>query len=103
MAATVNDSAVDMAEIAAQLQSRAGSKRSPDDWTRLFPSWTVHQGCLAAKPRAWLPVLRTEMSRHCCAFGRLAKRDPAETVSRDVLGYATRRCRPLVGDTKGRD
>ena len=100
VAAAVNDSAVDMAEIAAQLQSRAGSERSPDDWTRLFTSWTVHQGCLAAKARVWLPVLRAEMSRHCSAFGRLAKRDPAETVYRDVLAYTHRRCRQLAGDTK---
>jgi hypothetical protein len=100
VAATVNDSAVDMAEIAAQWKSRAGSKRSPVDWTRLFPSWTCHQGCLAAKPQVWLPVLRTEMSRHCSAFGRIAGRDPAETVYRDVLAYTTRRCRQLAGDTK---
>ena len=100
VAAAVNDSLVDMAEIAAQLQSRAGSERSPDDWTGLFTSWAVHQGCLAARPRVWLPVLRTQMSRHCSAFGRLAERDPAETVYRDVLGYATRRCRQLGGDTK---
>jgi hypothetical protein len=96
----VNDSSADMAEIAAQLRSQAGSERSPDDWTGLFTSWAVHQGCLAARPRVWLPVLRTEMSRHCSAFGRLAERDPAETVYRDVLGYATRRCRQLAGDTK---
>ena len=100
VAAAVSDSAVDMAEIAAQLQSRAGSERSPDDWTLFFTSWTVHQECLAAKPRVWLPVLHAEMSRHCSAFGRLAKRDPAETVYRDALAYATRRCSQLAGHTK---
>lgn len=100
VAAAVNDSAVDLAEIAAQLQARAGSERGNDDWTGLFTSWTVHQECLAAKPRVWLPVLRAEMSRHCSAFGRLAKRDPAETVYRDVLRYATQRCRQLARDTR---
>ena len=100
VAAAMYDSTADMAEIAAQLQSRAGSERSPDDWTKLFTSWTVHQSCLEAKPRVWLPVLRAEMSRHCNAFGRLATRDPAETVYRDVLGYTDRRCRQLAGDAK---
>ncbi len=100
VAAAVDDSAADMAEIAAQLQSRAGSERSPDDWTDLFSSWSVHQRCMAAKAQVWLPVLHTEMSRHCDTFGRLAQRDPAETVYRDVLGYAIRRCRQLAGDTR---
>jgi len=80
VAAAVNASSVDMAEIAAQLRAQAGSERSPDDWTGWFTSWAVRQGCLAARPRGWLPVLRTQMSRHCSAFGRLAERDPAETV-----------------------
>ena len=52
-----------------------------------------------ALSRAWLPVLHREMSRHCDAFGQNAERDPAETVSRDVLRYADQRCARLAGRT----
>ena len=55
VAAAVNHSAVDMVTIAAQLQSRAGTERSPDDWTVSFTFWAVHQRCLEAKARVWLP------------------------------------------------
>ena len=99
VAAAVNHSAVDMVTIAAQLQSRAGTERGPDDWTESFTFWDVHQRCLEAKARVWLPLLHGEMSRHCDAFGRFADRDPAETVYRDVWWYANRRCAQLTGDS----
>ena len=81
VAAAVNHSAVDMVTIAAQLQSRAGTERGPDDWTESFTFWDVHQRCLEAKARVRLPLLHGEMSRHCDAFGRFAGPRP----SRDGL------------------